>query len=83
VLEDGVTGFIVRDVGEAVAALARIPALDRHLIRKVFESRFTVERMARDYLDIYRSLPGVRRATDLFLPPPLPLVPEPVLRAAE
>ena len=83
VLEDGVTGFIVRNVEEAVAALARIPALDRHFIRKVFESRFTVERMARDYLDIYRSLPGVRHATDLFLPPPLPLVPEPVLRAAE
>jgi hypothetical protein len=25
----------------------------------VFESRFTVDRMARDYLAIYRGLPGV------------------------
>jgi hypothetical protein len=29
-------------------------------VRDTFEKRFTVERMARDYLAIYRGLPGVR-----------------------
>ena len=30
-------------------------------VRAVFEARFTAERMATDYLSIYRGLPGVRR----------------------
>jgi glycosyltransferase involved in cell wall biosynthesis len=83
VIEDGVTGLIVRNVDEAVAALERIPTLERRLVRKTFERRFTVERMAHDYLNIYRSLPGVRRDADRFLPLPLALVPEPLLRAAQ
>ena len=31
-------------------------ALDRRAVRKEFEARFTAERMARDYLDVYRGL---------------------------
>jgi hypothetical protein len=30
--------------------------LDRQLVRRRFEQRFSVERMARDYLRIYREL---------------------------
>ena len=82
VVDDGVTGFVVRNVEEAAAALARLPSLDRCVIRKVFERRFTVERMARNYLDIYRSLPGVRRGAARFrsLRPPARV---PALRAAD
>jgi len=83
VLEDGVTGHIVRDVDEAVAAVGSIPALDRRIVRKEFERRFTVERMARAYVEIYRALPGVRREADRCLPLPLPMAPEPLLRAAD
>jgi glycosyltransferase involved in cell wall biosynthesis len=61
VIEDGVTGFIVDDEAEAAAAVARLPSLDRRRVRSAFERRFTVERMAQDYLALYRSLPGVRR----------------------
>ncbi|MBX6327752.1 MAG: glycosyltransferase family 4 protein [Pseudolabrys sp.] len=60
VVDEGVTGFIVHDVREAVAAIERLPELDRQRVRKQFERRFTVERMAADYLAIYGSLPGVR-----------------------
>jgi glycosyltransferase involved in cell wall biosynthesis len=60
VVDDGVTGFVVRNVDEAVAAVAHLDTLDRRKVRAVFEHRFTVERMARDYLAIYRGLPGVR-----------------------
>jgi glycosyltransferase involved in cell wall biosynthesis len=56
IVEEGVTGFVVGSEEEAVAALARIETLDRATIRARFEARFTAERMARDYLAIYRRL---------------------------
>jgi glycosyltransferase involved in cell wall biosynthesis len=60
VIDEGVTGFVVDDIGEAVEAVSRAKALNRAAVRATFERRFTVERMARDYLAIYRGLPGVR-----------------------
>ena len=60
VVDDGLTGFVVRNVGEAVEALSRLDLLDRRKVRAVFEHRFTVERMAQDYVTIYESLPAVR-----------------------
>jgi len=56
VQEDGVTGFIVSSVEEAVAAAARVDTLDRALIRQRFEERFTADRMARDYVGVYEKL---------------------------
>jgi glycosyltransferase involved in cell wall biosynthesis len=53
VVEDGVTGFIVDSVEEAVDAASLVGALDRRVCREVFESRFSVERMAGDYVDLY------------------------------
>jgi glycosyltransferase involved in cell wall biosynthesis len=53
VLKDGKTGFIVNNVEEAAAAVRKLDRLSRSYCRKVFETRFTVERMARDYLKIY------------------------------
>lgn len=60
VITPGRSGVIVRSVDEAVAALDRVLAMDRRQVRACFEQRFTVERMAQDYVAIYRSLPGVR-----------------------
>jgi len=56
VVEDGVTGFIVQDVEQAVRAVRRLPELDRRQVRRRFEQRFSVTRMASDYLEIYRQL---------------------------
>jgi glycosyltransferase involved in cell wall biosynthesis len=56
IIEDGVTGFIVNDEAEAVAALQRVDSLDRGKIRAEFERRFSARRMAADYLAIYESL---------------------------
>jgi glycosyltransferase involved in cell wall biosynthesis len=56
VIEDGVTGFIVRDEDEAVAAIARLPMLDRAAIRARFEQRWSARRMAADYLAVYRAI---------------------------
>jgi len=56
VVEDGLTGFIVRSQAEAQAAVARLPQLDRHAIRARFEERFSAFAMARRYLEIYGRL---------------------------
>ncbi len=56
VVEDGVTGFIVDTVEQAVAACARIDRLDRAAVRARFEARWTARRMARDYLAVYERL---------------------------
>ncbi|MPZ29656.1 MAG: glycosyltransferase [Rhodospirillales bacterium] len=61
VIDDGVTGFIVDDEMRAAAAVKRLAMLDRAKVRSAFEQRFTVERMAADYLSVYGSLGGVRR----------------------
>jgi len=53
IVEPGVTGFIVDNIEEAVAAIPLAKALDRSTIRRRFEERFSVERMARDYLGLY------------------------------
>jgi hypothetical protein len=56
VLQDGVTGYIVDNVEEAVNAVQRIDALSRTTCRNAFEQRFAASRMAMDYLDVYRDV---------------------------
>jgi glycosyltransferase involved in cell wall biosynthesis len=53
VMEDGVTGFIVEGVDEAVQAIEKLASFDRRQCRQVFERRFTADRMANDYANIY------------------------------
>jgi glycosyltransferase involved in cell wall biosynthesis len=56
VVDDGITGFIVRDDAAAASAAEQLHLLDRTLIRTTFEQRFTARRMAEDYLRIYQDL---------------------------
>jgi glycosyltransferase involved in cell wall biosynthesis len=56
IVEDGLTGAIVDSMEEAIAALPRVVALDRIKVRQRFERRFSATRMAKDYIDVYRSL---------------------------
>ena len=56
VIEDGVTGFIVDTVEQAVAACARLDRLDRAAVRARFEQRWTARRMAQDYVALYERL---------------------------
>ena len=62
VIEDGLTGFIVRSDEQAIAAVGRLQGLDRRAIRLRFEQRFSATAMARRYLDLYARLtvPGER-----------------------
>jgi glycosyltransferase involved in cell wall biosynthesis len=56
VMDDGVTGFVVESMEQAVRAVERVVSLSRAECRRVFERRFSVRRMARDYLAVYRRL---------------------------
>jgi glycosyltransferase involved in cell wall biosynthesis len=56
IIEDGVSGFLCRDIGAAVRAVDELDKLDRGSCRAAFERRFTAERMARDYVAVYRRL---------------------------
>lgn len=81
VVDPGVTGAIVSTVEEAVAALPDVLALDRKAVRQQFETRFSAERMASDYVAIYRSLLAGRCArSEIELPPPVhkPIAVKPV-----
>jgi glycosyltransferase involved in cell wall biosynthesis len=55
VIDHGITGFVVDTIEEAVAAVPLAKALDRTAVRQRFEERFSVGRMAGDYVALYRA----------------------------
>jgi glycosyltransferase involved in cell wall biosynthesis len=55
-IEDGITGFLVDSVEEAVEAIDRIDEIDRAVVRRAVIERFTIDRMADAYLDLYRHI---------------------------
>ena len=58
VIDDGVTGYVVDTMDEAICALGSVLALDRSRVRRRFEERFSATRMAQDYLKVYERLIG-------------------------
>jgi glycosyltransferase involved in cell wall biosynthesis len=65
VMQEGLTGFIVKDMDEAVAAVEKITSIERTACRNVFEKRFTAAHMAKRYVqEVYQSM-----ASDLHLAP--------------
>lgn len=56
IIEDGITGVVCEGLDCMTAAVQRIPEIDRRRCRQVFEQRFSVERMAHDYLAVYEHL---------------------------
>ncbi len=69
IIDDARSGFLVETVDEAVAAAQRVGDLDRRAVRACFDAQFTAERVARDYLSIYQSLPGVQFKSRRTIPP--------------
>ncbi|MEQ1490209.1 MAG: glycosyltransferase family 4 protein [Terricaulis sp.] len=68
VIEDGVTGFIVDTVDEAVRAVEHIASLDRTVVRAAFDDRFTVQEMAHQYV---RTFSDQLSASAAMPPPPI------------
>jgi glycosyltransferase involved in cell wall biosynthesis len=52
----GVTGFLVADTDEAVAAVRGVAALDRRVCREQAQSRFSSDRMVQDYERLFASV---------------------------
>ncbi len=64
VIQDGVTGFLVETVEEAVAAVARVGDLERRACRRWVEERFSRRQMVDGYLEVYeRVLSGERKVS--------------------
>jgi glycosyltransferase involved in cell wall biosynthesis len=55
IVEDGVTGFLVRGVREMGAAIRLATGLDRRAIQSRARARFSADRMAERYLAVYRA----------------------------
>lgn len=57
-IEDGVTGFLVDTLDEAVAAVGRLHEIDRAACRASAATRFSLDRMADAYVALYRRIRG-------------------------
>jgi glycosyltransferase involved in cell wall biosynthesis len=53
IIDEGVTGFIVESIEEAMDAVKRIPSIDRRACHQRFLERFTARRMCEQYLAAY------------------------------
>jgi glycosyltransferase involved in cell wall biosynthesis len=58
IIDHGVTGYICDNLTELAQAVSALPLIDRTRCREVFERRFTVERMVRDYVHLYERMAG-------------------------
>jgi glycosyltransferase involved in cell wall biosynthesis len=56
VITEGVTGFVVDGISQAVEAVRAAARLNRRACRAAFARRFSAKRMADDYLAVYRRL---------------------------
>jgi glycosyltransferase involved in cell wall biosynthesis len=56
IIDDGITGFLVRNAKDAGKAVARLSGIDRRECRRQFELRFSATRMTRQYLNIYQRI---------------------------
>lgn len=56
IITDGVTGILKIDIRDLARSVRVCEHLDRVEIRRTFEKRFSIERMTREYLHVYRKL---------------------------
>jgi glycosyltransferase involved in cell wall biosynthesis len=78
VVDDGVTGFIVDDVDDAIRAVGQLDELDRHRVRATFELRFSAEAMAHSYLRLYERLLAEHEKSIIAVPHALRPAPTPL-----
>jgi glycosyltransferase involved in cell wall biosynthesis len=62
VIEQGVTGFLVNDVAEAVKALEGVPALEDVACRTRVQQRFSIATMVEAYARVYSAIFELERA---------------------
>jgi len=73
IIENGKSGYVVDSMDGAIEAANKIHALDRSLVRQSFERRFTAQRMAKQYLELYQMLILKNRTTSAPSPKTIPM----------
>jgi len=58
VVRDGINGFVVRTSAEASAAVEQLHRIDREVVRRDCEERFSCDAIVRDYEALYREAIG-------------------------
>ncbi|MFH1656815.1 MAG: glycosyltransferase family 4 protein [Candidatus Nealsonbacteria bacterium] len=56
IVKDGKTGFVVKNINEAVAAIKKIDQIDRKECQKHVEKNFSIEKMTDGYEKIYNDI---------------------------
>ena len=56
IIDNGVTGFVSENLSEMAEAVGRLTEIDRRRCRDAFEERFTADRMARNYVALYKRI---------------------------
>jgi glycosyltransferase involved in cell wall biosynthesis len=59
IVQDGTSGFLCRDVEDMAAAIDRVSEIDRAACRSRVRERFSLDRMLRRHLDLYRQVVAV------------------------
>jgi glycosyltransferase involved in cell wall biosynthesis len=85
IVEERVTGCLVSTLEEAIHIMPELLRIDRRGVRRRFEEQFSAQRMAADYLRLYRTL---NRSAEMRLglrhmPPRLYVVPPPSRKGPE
>jgi glycosyltransferase involved in cell wall biosynthesis len=68
IIDDQKTGFLVKDIEEAITALSKIAELKRKDCRRAVEERFSADKMVDKYIEVYRQIlqnpkPDARKAS--------------------
>ncbi len=61
VVDDGVTGIVFNDLEQMIAELGSVIRLDRSAVRARAGTRFGVQRMVDEYVDVYRGIVDLER----------------------
>jgi len=56
IIANGVTGFLVNSLDEMAEAVVKVKKLDRSQCRKLIKERFSVDRMVKDYIEVYEKI---------------------------
>jgi len=56
IIQDGINGFIVSNVEEMAGKIKDVMDISREACRKTVESRFTQEKMVKEYIDVYKEI---------------------------
>jgi glycosyltransferase involved in cell wall biosynthesis len=64
IIANGITGFLVNNLDEMTEAVVKTKKLDRFQCRKLIEERFSVDRMVKDYIRVYKKIIEQKKRED-------------------